>query len=1378
MKRSQEHMKDLQPSTNEEVKVIKTFPSTPSQMEIWLQCYLGGKEAAMAYNESSSFKLFGNLHVSYLREAFSIVISRHEGMRALFTKDGKRILIFETNNLPIRFKDISDQSESQKIEFLKKHSRDTGLYEFDFVKGPLYVLELIRINDEEHMVTFTGHHLIFDGWSMKLLAEELSSAYGQLSEGEEVNLPKAHNLSDYVLRNLHFSNSIEMVKIRDFWKDHLSNPIPQFDLPIDFERPAIRNLSAARIQYKAPRGLIVKAKRYASSKNVSANVLLLSIFELFLSQWVKNSEVILGMPRAGQPLLGSSKMIGHSVHLLPISAKIDLDLTFEEYLCQRREAFVEVLANGRISFGELIQSLKIKRDPSRIPLLPLTFNMEIGIDKNVKFNGMNYEFISNPKSFSNFEIVLNIFGSLLNTTFEWTYSEKLFKEETIYEAAHRYRILIEKIIENPKEKLVFIKDLFEEMNISEVLEKVNLVNDEIQESNLYKEDIFKGNNSLIPEIQLSQNKVESDKNPLMSVPLAILKLEKSADLYPKKHAIITGDNFLTYEELNRQSNQLSNLLKGKGVKPGDVVGIYMERSNAIVISILATLKAGAAYMPIDVEVPDERVVYMFNNSNSKYYITDQPAFENNELYKSRLIYSEMFSEFDNYSISNSSTKIHLDNPMYIIYTSGSTGNPKAVSLSRKNIDYFIKEVIEHLNFCSEDVIAAVTSVSFDAALLETFIPFSFGATVYMMDKYQRKDPNEILRLFEDKKITKTIATPTHWQLIVNSGWKNKIPSLTVLTIGEPLKKALVDHIALLSKEIINLYGPAETTVYSTYKKIDSTTNQISIGNAVPGTKIYLVDRLGQSISKVGVSGEIWIGGDGVGLGYLGLKELTNEKFINNSFDAYPKNLYKTGDLGVWLENGEIQCEGRIDHQIKIRGHRVELGEVEQRILSFEEVANAVVDTDKSTDIDTLVGFISIRENLRDILDYNLYTEKLRQKLSVGLPDYMVPTEFRFVDDFKLTTSGKIDRKQLPDRKVKLILSPNYSSKATKSTLGLSKIEVSVHSIWSEILGINQIDLDDDFFLVGGHSLLGVKLISILEKEFNVSLSLLALFQHPSIRALSTLIEKKKYDSSSDSLVLIKNGSPDKVLCFVHGVGLNPIEVKTLIKYMSVDQKIYGLQSPAISGNARPIQTIPEMAGHYINELDNTSINEPYNLIGNSIGGIIVYEMARQLKADNKSVGFVGMIDTIALCYDETPMNLESRLSKSLNKLKFEFQFLLDDPSFYMHHRARYLQEKWSNIKRQQRVNTDLASRIKEIEQVNRNAWESYIIEPTPVDITLFLAERKTFYVDDFETLGWSKYARSIDRFTMPGDHSNMLKPPNGKEFTKVLQIKLDQLTVK
>lgn len=1370
MKRVQDIMKVSSLELQNEAVITKVIPSTPSQMEIWLQCQLGGKEASMAYNESNSFRLYGDLKVELLKEAFQLIISRHEGMRALFTPNGSQIIIFQSLYSPVTFKDISELTKDEQKEFLKKHSVGTGLYEFDLVKGPLYLFELIKINELEYMVTITGHHLIFDGWSMGLFSDELSTAYRQLCEGNEVSLPEPHKLSGYVQKNLRLSRSSEMVKTRDFWVEYLSNPVPKLDLPIDYERPKVRILKAGRIDYKAPSGIMKKAKKYASSQNVSLNVFLLSAFEVLLSRWTEKKDVVIGMPRAGQPLMGFSNMIGHSVHLLPIRAKVDLELTFEEYLTNRGKDFIEVMDRGTVSFGELIQSLQIKRDPSRIPLLPLTFNVEL--EEEVSFASLKCRFISNPKAYSNFEIIVNILGTLNDSVFEWTYNESLFNKTSIYEIARIYDLFIQRIVERPTQKLTFINELFEEVDISGLLDNLNI-------------EVYDHPDPLVHDKVLVEKEIihpSQEENKLLgkeiegvtpAVPIAIAKLLESASKFPDKIAIVTGDDSLSYEQLNSHSNQLAALLSEKGVKPGDIVGVYMERSNATVVSIMGILKSGAAYMPIDVEVPAERVSYMLKNSNSKYYITDQPAFENNELGERRLVFEEVIAASVNYPKANNPTKTVLDNPMYIIYTSGSTGNPKGVSLSRKNIDYFIEKVIVDLKFCSDDIVAAITSISFDAATLETLIPYSFGATVYMLDKYQRKDPKQILKLFEEKKITKTIATPTHWQLISNSGWNTKIPSLTVLTIGEPLKKALVDNIAPLSKEIFNLYGPAETTVYSTYKKISSSDSQVTIGKAVPGTKIYLVDKSGKSISKTGVSGEIWIGGDGVGQGYLGLKELTEEKFVNNPFDESPKNLYKTGDLGFWLENGEIQCEGRIDHQVKIRGHRIELGEIEQRILSFDEVSDAVVDTDKSSEIVTLVGFVSIKKSLRDFINLNSYTEKLRERLLVGLPDYMVPTEFRFVDDFKLTTSGKIDRKQLPSRQTEVLVYGEKQAKTAEYVPALTQVEETIYSFWKDLLGTSTLTIDDDFFLIGGHSLLGVKLVSLLEKEYNTSLSLLTLFQYPTIRSLAALITKETAPTTSDSLVLIKEGSPDKVLCFVHGVGLNPIEINTLIKNMDKDQTIWGLQSPAISGNTLPFETIPEMAKHFINELDQKRIKSPYNLIGNSIGGIIVFEMAKQLIESNRKLGFISMIDTIGQYYPNETPTIASMAKNLLKKLQFEFQFLVDDIPYYLKHRKRNIQEKWRNIKGASNLENDLSKRIREIELINEKAWENYQIEPVDVELILFLAQKKTFFVEDFETLGWRKYARKVERCTMPGEHANMLKPPYGSEFTKVLQQKLN-----
>ncbi|WP_192349527.1 non-ribosomal peptide synthetase [Algoriphagus sp. Y33] len=1372
MKSIQDNLKVGSQGMRDEAVISKVFPSTPSQMEIWLQCYLGGKEASMAYNESNSFRMYGDLKVDILKEAFQIIVSRHEGMRAVFTPDGRRIIVFQSLEPAIRMRDISALPEQEQEEFLKKHSVQTGFYEFDLVRGPLYVLDLIKINELEHMVTFTGHHLIFDGWSMGLLAEELSSAYVQLCKSDTVELPEPNKLSDYVLKNLRLTNSPEMAKTRNFWVNNLSNPLPFLELPLDFERPKVRMLKAARLEYKAAFGIMKKAKKYAASQHVSLNVLLLSIFEIVLSKWTENRDVVIGMPRAGQPLLGCSNMIGHSVHLLPIRAKVDFDLTFEEYLAKRRIAFMEVLDHGTVSFGELIQSLHIKRDPSRIPLLPLTFNVEIGLEQGISFDSLKYRFISNPKAYSNFEIILNIFGSLNKSVFEWTYNESLFDKSAINEIARIYDHLIQRLVECPSQKLNIIDELFEDVDLSGLLDNLNI--DLTEHKNTFVPESRGVEKETIVAIQkesVSSNESENDANS--AIPVVIAKFLETASLFPYKTAIVTGDDSLSYKALNSQSNQLAALLKGKGVQPGDIVGVYMERSNAIVVSIMAVLKAGAAYMPIDVEVPGERVSYMLKNSNSKYYITDQPPFENRELVDIRLHFTEVIEAAASFPATDNPTKTPLDNPMYIIYTSGSTGNPKAVCLSRKNLDYFIDTVIVDLKFCAEDVVAAITSVSFDAATLETLIPYAFGATVYMLDKYQRRDPKQILSVFEEKKITKTIATPTHWQLIANSGWNTKIPSLTVMTIGEPLKKALVDHIAPLSKEIFNLYGPAETTVYSTYKKVSSSDSQVTIGKAVPGTKVYLVDKSGRSITEPGVSGEIWIGGDGVGQGYLGLKELTEEKFVSNAFDQSPKNLYKTGDLGFLLDNGEIQCEGRIDHQVKIRGHRIELGEIEQRILSFDEVSNAVVDTDKSSDIVTLIGFVSIKKNLRDFINLDAYADKLRERLLIGLPDYMVPTEYRFVDEFKLTTSGKIDRKQLPDRQPNAALPIDKQARVEKPAQHLTHIEKTVYSIWTDLLGNNKLSLDDDFFLVGGHSLLGVKLISILEKKFQLSLSLLTLFQHPTVRSIAALIAKETIPTDSDSLVLIKKGSPDKVLCFVHGVGLNPIEINTLIKNMDEDQTIWGLQSPAISGNARPFESIPEMASHFIKELDEKGIKSPFNLIGNSIGGIIVFEMAKQLISANRKLGFISMIDTIGEFFQDEAPSAANKTIKLTKKLQFEFQFLLDDVPYYLRHRKNYLKEKWRNFKGINSQENDLSKRIREIELTNEKAWMNYKIEPIDIELTLFLAQKKTFFVEDFKTLGWIKYTTNVESITMPGEHANMLKPPHGIEFSRVLQQKIN-----
>jgi len=1343
MKNIQEYNPLLQSHPMEEVTISKTFPSTPSQMEIWLQCYLGGKEANMAYNESYSHRLYGDLKPDFMKEALEIVVASHEGMRAVFSSDGTHINILESIKLPYVYNDISDYTEEEKAFYIEKHSIESGYYKFDLEKGPLFFFELTKISETEHRITNTGHHIIFDGWSSVLLYSHIGLIYGQLCEGKEVFLPYLHKMSDYVVKLQTLSESEEHRKSRDFWLTKLSNPVPHLDLPIDFERSPIRDLRAKQLIYVATPGLIVQGKKFGASRQISIHLLLLSIYEIFLSQWAKNPDVVIGMPRAGQPAMDSLNMIGHSVFLLPIRAHVDLELTFDEYLQERSKAFKEVLEHGTISYGELIQGLKLKRDLSRVSLLPITFNNSISLERRMNFGDLERVLVSNPKAFGNFEILIDLFGTIQNATYEWTYNRSLFKEETIMDAAGKYDRLIKHLIESPSLKLEAIKSMFEEAEPTEIG-------------------------------MTAEPKVNETVTPVIkSIPLAVEMFQNVSFNFSEKIAVTTNDKSITYKELNEQSNRLACLLREKGVVPGDFVGVYLERSNATIIAVMAVLKAGAAYLPIDVEIPVDRVIFMLKNSYSKYYITDQSTFKNGVLADKRIVFDQAIQASDHFPSENNPVETSLENPMYIIYTSGSTGNPKGVILTHKNLNYLITEPIRGLDYKSDDVLLGVTSVSFDMATFEILLPYLFGATVYMLDKYQRKDPKYILSVLESMEMTKMFATPTHWQMMINSGWEKPMSGLMAICAGEPLKKSLVDQLAPYTKEIFNMYGPTETTVFTNLKKIDPSESQINIGKEVSGTTIYFVDKSGKLVTTPNVSGEIWIGGDCVGKGYLGMDELNSEKFIQNPFAEFPERIFRSGDLGHRLTNGDIQCDGRLDYQVKIRGHRIELGEIEQRILQSDEVSNAVVLTEDSQGFVSLIAFISLKNNYKGHIVFEDFQEALRERLLLGLPEYMIPSDFRFVEEFNLTTSGKIDRLQLINNYSKL--EKDISENTHTETF--SDDEQRVYSIWTSVLGNSRLTLDSDFFLSGGHSLLGVKLISLLEKEFNVSLTLLLLFQFPTIRTLTARITQETKDVTSDSLILIKKGSPEKVLCFVHGVGLNPIEVKMIVENMGEDHTIYGLQSPAISGNAKPFNTIPEMASHYIQELKHSGIKSPYNLIGNSIGGLIVYEMAKQLKSAQGKVGFVGMIDTIALCYYEKPKDLGSRLSKSMKKLKFEVQFLLDDIPYYVNHRARYIQEKWNHIKGEDKNENDLSTRIKWIEHVNRKAWECYTIEPIEIDITLFLAERKTFYVDDFETLGWSKYTRSVERYVMPGEHSNMLKPPHGKEFTAILKDKLNSLEV-
>jgi amino acid adenylation domain-containing protein len=1324
---------------SEIAKIEKVIPTTPSQMEIWLACKLGGEQANRAYNVSVSINLTGDLSVKILEDAFLKVIERHEAMRSIVSPNGKSFIIFKTYSQPINVRDISDLEINEKDTFLKKHIEQAGSFNFNLTQGPLYVMDLIKLKEKEYQLIFTGHHLIFDGWSIDVMSEELGLLYSELLLGNDINMPDAELMSDYAKEVINLMRNPSYNKTKDFWQDYLSNPVPRLDLPIDNVRTKRRTFDSKVHKEWLKDETLNKVRTFGAKLSSSMNITLLAIFEIFLHDWTKQNDIIVGMPVAGQIMLNKHRLISHCVSLLPLRSKIDRNLTFSDYLKIRKSDYYMTLNHSSISFGEMIQNLKLPRDSSRIPLIPVTFNIENGIGNDLKFHGLECDLKFNPKSFANFELVLDLSETSDGHVLDWTYNSHLFNKSTIESAAERFFEMIDLFLDNPDQRISGTLDL-----LSSDLEESKFVLDDFE-------------------------------------PLAGL-IKKQLSSKKDKIAVRVGAKEYTYENLNNMTNSISQLLLSKGVVPGNIVGVHLDRTIELVASALAVVQVGACYMPIDAEFPEDRVKFMLNDVDVKAFITDNDTFSWDKLNDKKIqmdkgIFLQQSPDF-------LAKLANAEDPLFIVYTSGSTGNPKGVALSQLNLSDFIKHFKQAPGLIEEDKVIGLTSISFDMSFMELVLPFVYGASLHLFDRFERRDPREIVKAIKTGGITKLFATPSHLKSIVEYGLNEKQEKLTIISAGEPLEPSLAQALVKSSNKVYNIYGPTETTIYTNIKEITSQTEIVTIGKPVEGTDIFLLDEKGNIVAKAGELGEIYIGGKGVGLGYLNRPELSQEKFITYPLPDKAGRYYKTGDLAVWTDDGELICKGRIDYQVKIRGQRVELGEIESMIALNSDVKNVIAEKviDENGD-DSLVAFISFKNKNKNTIDSSKWIDDCKQNLSKILSSYMIPGHFIVVDDFQLNQNGKIDRKAARS----LLQNPGEQIEnqplEQSIEIGNSDTIFKVKKLWEEVLNSSNLRLDADFFEIGGHSLLAVDLISKIERKFDLNLPLSFLFEYSTINSISSKLDQLVTSSNVDEsgvLVKLKEGSPDKVLFFIHGVGLNPLEISTLNNYMDEDQTIWGLQSPTIvNSEIDPIDNIEDIAERYIIEIQENGLKGPYKLLGNSIGGQIAFEMAKQLLSQGEKIAFLGMIDTIASLKNEVPKTISSKFKRFAKRILFEFNFFLEDPAYYKKYRINYLKEineKFRKSIGDENV-SNLKARISQIEDMNMNAWKKYKHEYVDVNITLFLAKKKTFFISDFNNFGWTPYVNSIYIIHMPGEHANMLKHPHGDEFSKALQNMLNSSNI-
>ena len=866
-----------------------------------------------------------------------------------------------------------------------------------------------------------------------------------------------------------------------------------------------------------------------------------------------------------------------------------------------------------------------------------------------------------------------------------------------------------------------------------------------------------------------------------------------------KTALLFQHRPVSYQYLNETANQLARYIRQRGIRTGDIVGVALDRSPNMLITLLAVMKAGAAYLPLDPDYPQERIAFMLTDSSAKLLLTSNLYAETLTNSVPTVFIEDALIQSDSQSKEELAIAVSGSDLVYVLYTSGSTGKPKGVLIEHHSLVNLLWSMATAPGIRETDVLLAITTVSFDIAGLELYLPLMAGATLVIADAETAKDGRALLNLVEHDKVSMMQATPSGWRMMLDAGWGKRLP-LKALCGGEPLSKDLAEKLIARCAELWNMYGPTETTIWSTVKKM-SRGDAVTIGRPIANTQVYVLDESLRPVAN-GSVGEIYISGDGVARGYLNRPALTGERFLKNPFLNEPnQKMYRTGDLGRITEDGEIHCLGRADEQVKIRGHRIELGEIEYHLAQQRSIKETVVVANEdSFGNQQLVAFVVPRPTKQPFLTYTsgitshaapkadkplmassvmevlpVSTEQTKlwqQNLGKQLPGYMVPAVFVALPNLPLTPNGKIDRKALPKPE------QNNPPKNTAFVEPRSAEEKLLAVIWMDVLKLERISISDNFFELGGHSLLAIKVIHQLTNKTGKKLPLTSLFEYPTIRELALLLQTNEKSASWKSLVPMKPSGTKTAAYFIHGDGLTVLNFSSLLTNVEPQQPVYGLQAVGIDGTDEPLDSIEAMAAFYNSEIVAHNPNGPYVLIGHCSGGYTAVEMARQLKASGKEVKMLAVIDTPLYVSD---MFWQEETQKGRTKRLAEMGWVINSfikaPSktlaFWYPHVQLLIKYKLMTVVAKETTPDTVVVPMDRAKEKYSVASEKYKIKPYDGTIHLFKARVCPHHVTETNFLGWEKYAPEVKVYEVPGNHATMLLAPNSRTFVKVLQDVLD-----
>jgi amino acid adenylation domain-containing protein len=1311
-----------------------------AQQRLWLLAQLQGSSAT--YNMPIALQLNGKLNIDALRSSLAYLLNRHESLRMYFPTVAGEPQIALLNLDEIKVLTVQDCREEAGEKFLQS-SKIQDLIDahaqepLDLNTGPLFKTKLLQLDQKKSVLVINMHHIISDGWSMGVFLRELWQVYTAYSQDKTPNLaPLPIQYSDYAAWQRQWLQGEILEKQINYWKNQLGDASPLLELPTDYPRPAQQSYRGDRYIYSFTPELTTAVNAFSQQQGVSLYMTLLATLSILLSRYSRQNDLCIGSPIANRTHSQTEGLIGFFVNTLVMRQQINPEQSFIEFLQQTRQTCLNAYAHQDIPFDVLVEKLRPERSMSYNPLFQVMFTLENNASPDLDLSGLDTELLGVKGAIAKFDLTLMVTESDNQFNCTWEYATDLFERVTIQRMAEHFEVLLKGIIDHPHQSI----------NTLPVITATELL--QLQRWNQ------------------TQTDYPQDKT---FVDLFAEQVAKN----PHNIALVFESENLTYQQLNEKAEQLADyLIENYQIQPDTLIGISVERSLEMIIGVLGILKAGGAYVPIDPNYPPERIKFMLEDSRISVLLTQSfvvhklplDSLEN----PVKVVYLD--AELDKYPspiVNCQLSTVNYNNLAYVIYTSGSTGKPKGVMIEHRGLVNLILAVDEILQIQPQSRVLQFANFSFDASIWEIAPTLSAGACLYLTQKENLLPSQELIDFLTEHKITHLTIPPSVLSLLPQA----TLPDLQILiTAGEVCSKELVNRWAK-GRSFFNGYGPTESTVCASLALCQPHDKKTLIGKPLSNLHIYILDAHNQPLPP-GIPGELCIAGVGLARGYLHRPELTAEKFIAVELFGKVEQIYKTGDLARWKDDGNLEYLGRIDEQVKLRGFRIELGEIESLLLRHPLVKETVVILYQSENQQSLIAYVTG-------IDHDFGSD-LKKYLKSSLPDYMIPAQIVVLDQLPLTPNGKIDRKALP--------APNVGITGL-SVAPRNDFEAQLAKLWSTVLERQEIGIHDNFFELGGHSLLVIKLLNLIQEMFGQKLTLSSLFQNPTIAQLAEQLGNKEVQKVHTDVLLIQpQGNAIPLFCLpgANGHGLYFQDLAINLE----NHPVYSLETPGRNGIDKVPKSVEIHAIQLIDLLHHQQPQGPYILTGYSSGCAVAFEMACQLEKRGEKVELLAILDAGLVTHPEyltkrTDIDWIWQLLQRIEAVKgvslgLEYADLAaqSDEQARWDLAAEFLYKK--NVLPEYSSLDLLKTNMQVMKQLTINYANYRPSHQISAPIVLFRAEEvyevvlqeiRAISNYDLPDWGWQPYTENpVKVISVPGNHGRMLYEPNVKTLASHLRV--------